>query len=192
MPYIPPPDLASLSLGEIAELVSARKLPPVDQWSPQATSDSFMRIDAGGRWFHKGGEIHRPAMIRAFSSLLRCDDDGQHWLVTPYEKQSIIVDDAPFIAVELRNEGDGDARHLVLRLNSDDLIVLGPDHPMIMRAQVTGQNEPPLPYVKVRGNLWAKLSRPVYYELAEMALGENEDNPGVWSGGEYFSLDGAF
>ncbi len=191
MPYTPPPELAALSIAEIADLAAQRKLPPVEQWQPEKSCDSLMRITADGRWFHDGGEITRPAMIRAFSSLLRCDDDGQHWLVTPYEKQSIMVEDAPFIAAELRSEGEGSARQLALRLNSDDLVILDKDHPLVMRAQTTSASEPPLPYLKVRGNLWAKLSRPVYYELAALALSENEDSPSLWSGGEYFSLDGA-
>jgi uncharacterized protein len=191
MPYIRPPELASLSLAEIAYLVAQRKLPPVSEWQPEVSSDSFMRIAADGRWYHKGGEITRPAMIRAFSSLLICDDDGQHWLVTPYEKQSIEVEDAPLVAVELRTEGEGAARQLALRLNSDDLVILDRNHPLVMRQQAEASNEPALPYIIVRGNLWAKLARPVYYELAELALAENEDSPGLWSSGEYFSLDGA-
>ena len=191
MPYTPPPELASLSLAEIAELAAQRKLPPVDEWEPEAVSDSFMVITADGKWFHKGGQIKRPAMVRAFSSLLRCDDDGQHWLVTPYEKQSIKVEDAPFLAVELRSEGEGDARQLALRLNTDDLVILDADHPLVIRPQADDTDEPPLPYVNVRGNLWAKLARPVYYELADLALSENSDGPGLWSGGNYFSLDGA-
>jgi uncharacterized protein len=191
MPYIPPPELASLTLAEIANLVAARKLPPVSEWQPETSSDSFMHITADGRWYHKDGEITRPAMIRAFSSLLTCDDDGQHWLVTPHEKQSIKIEDAPFLAVELRSEGEGTARQLALRLNSDDLVILDREHPLVMRPQASAANEPPLPYVNVRDNLWAKLSRPVYYELAEMALSENEGSPGLWSGGNYFSLDGA-
>ncbi|NJM51264.1 MAG: DUF1285 domain-containing protein [Sphingomonadales bacterium] len=186
MPYTPPPDLASLSLTEIAELTAQRKLPPVEEWEPETQSDSFMRITADGRWYHKGGEIKRPAMVRAFSSLLRCDDDGRHWLVTPFEKQAIEVDDAPFIAVEVKTEGKGDARHLVLRLNSDDLVMLDGDHPLVMRDQADGSAA--LPYVNVRGNLWAKLARPVYYELAEMALAENSGSPGLWSSGSYFDM----
>ena len=83
MPYEPAPDLASLSLAEIAELNAARKLPPVEQWNPAQTRDSLMVIKADGRWFHDGGEIRRPAMIRAFAGLLRRDEQGQHWLVTP-------------------------------------------------------------------------------------------------------------
>jgi uncharacterized protein len=182
MPYTPPPELASLSLTQIAELISDRKLPPVTDWNPDKVGDSEMQIMADGRWFHQGGEIKRPAMVRAFSSLLRCDEDGHHWLVTPQEKLSIKVDDAPFIAVELRTESEGDARQLALRLNTDDLVVLDRDHPLVMREG----SDPPLPYVLVRGRLWAKLSRPVYYEMAELALAENAGSPGLWSAEQYF------
>ena len=109
MPYEPPPELAGLNLTQIAELIAVRKLPPVGNWHPEHSGDSEMRIAADGRWFHQGGEIKRAAMVRAFSSLLRRDDIG-YWLVTPQEKLSIIVDDAPFIAVELRSEGTGESR----------------------------------------------------------------------------------
>ncbi|MFN5779379.1 MAG: DUF1285 domain-containing protein, partial [Novosphingobium sp.] len=83
MPYEPLPDLATLSLVEIAALNAQRKLPPVAQWNPQASGDSLMTIRADGRWFHDGGEIRRPAMIRAFAGLLRREGDGRYWLVTP-------------------------------------------------------------------------------------------------------------
>ena len=104
MPYQPPPELAALSLAEIAALAAARKLPPVEQWHPEARSDSLMTIKADGRWFHDGGEIKRPAMVRAFASLLRRDADGQHWLVTPHEMQSIAVEDAAFIATDVARQ----------------------------------------------------------------------------------------
>lgn len=184
MPY-EAPDLSKLSLGEIAELAAQRKLPPVKDWKPEASSDSLMQITADGRWFHDGGEITRPAMIRAFSTLLRRDDDGSHWLITPYEKQSIIVEDAPFVAVELRSEGDGKDRTLAFRLNTDDLIVAGADHAIELRGPDV------LPYLHVRDGLWAKLARPVYYELAELALAENPDAPSLWSNGVEFAIGSA-
>jgi uncharacterized protein len=183
MPYQPPPELSTLSLSQIADLVAARKLPPVDQWTPDINGDSEMRIAADGRWFHQGGEIKRAAMVRAFSSLLR-HDDGQNFLVTPHEKLSIIIDDAAFIAVELRSEGEGKIRQLALRLNTDDLLILDAFHPIEMRPNA----EQLLPYALVRKGLWAKLSRPVYYEMAEIALSENPDNPGFWSAGQYFQF----
>lgn len=179
MPY-EAPDLAKLSLSDIAELVAARKLPPVENWEPANTGDSEMRIGSDGKWFHQDGEITRPAMIRAFSSLLRRDTDGQHWLVTPQQKLSIIVDDAPFMAVELQSEGDGQDRSLAFRLNSDDLVFADAKHPIEMRDSLI--------YLQVRGGMWAKLARPVYYELANLALAENPKTPCIWSKGAQFFL----
>jgi uncharacterized protein len=172
MPY-DAPDLSRLSLAEIAELVAARKLPPVDSWQPEHSGNSEMRIAADGKWYHQGGEITRPAMIRAFSSLLRREPDGSYALVTPQQKLSIEVEDAPFIAVELQSEGNGATRTLAFRLNSDDLVVAGPEHGLEWRGE--------LPYLHVRSGLWAKMARPVYYELAELALAENPDAPSLWS-----------
>ena len=100
MPYEPPPYLAELTLAEIAEQVAQRKLPPVEGWAPEKIGDSDMRIAADGTWFHDGGEIKRQAMVRAFSGLLTRDEAGQHWLVSPFEKLSIEVDDAAFIATD--------------------------------------------------------------------------------------------
>lgn len=179
MPY-EAPDLAKLNLSDIAELVANRKLPPVESWEPAETGDSEMRIASDGKWFHQGGEITRPAMIRAFSSLMRRDSDGQHWLVTPQQKLSIIVDDAPFIAAELQSEGEGRARSLAFRLNTDDLVFADAEHPIEVRNG--------LPYLHVRGGMWAKLARPVYYELANLALAENADAPSIWSKGSQFPL----
>jgi uncharacterized protein len=179
MPY-DAPDLARLSLSEIAELVAARKLPPVAEWQPLNSGTSEMRIAADGKWYHQGGEITRPAMIRAFSSLLRCEADGSHWLVTPQQKLSIKVEDAPFTAVELQNEGSGPDRKLAFRLNSDDLVIAGPGHEIALRGD--------LPYLHVRDGLWAKVARAVYYELAELALTENPDAPVIWSNGTMFEI----
>ena len=151
MPYEPPPDLAALSLEQIAELAAARKLPPVDQWHPSTSSDSLMQITADGRWFHDGGEIKRAAMIRAFASLLWRDAQGQHWLVTPHERQSIAVEDAAFIAVDVVQQGGT----LTFRLNTDDTMVAGPDHPLIAR----GTAELPAIYLAVRHGTEARLNR---------------------------------
>ena len=176
MPYEPPPELAALTLAQIAELAAARKLPPVDQWEPQASSDSLMRIAPDGRWFHNGGEIKRAAMIRAFASLLRRDADGQHWLVTPHEKQSIAVDDAAFIAVDVVRQGDA----LVFRLNTDDDVVAGPDHPLIAR----GSADLPAIYLAVRHGAEARLNRSTWLQLVELA----GDDMTVESQGMTFAL----
>ena len=166
MPYQPPPDLAALSLEQIADLVAARKLPPVDQWHPETRSDSLMQITADGRWFHDAkfpgdGEIKRAAMIRAFASLLWRDALGQHWLVTPHEKQSIAVEDAAFIAVDVVQQ----ARALVFRLNTDDTVVAGPDHPLIARCTA----ELPAIYLAVRHGTEARLNRSTWLQLVELA-----------------------
>jgi uncharacterized protein len=184
MPYDPPPDLATLSLSQVAELIAQRKLPPVADWKPENTGDSEMQITSDGRWFHQGGEITRPAMVRAFSSLLRLDADGTYYLVTPHEKLTILVEDAPFIAVEMHCDGEGESESVALRLNTDDLVVIGPKHPLEMRDHVGTS----LPYVMVRAGLWAKLSRPVYYEMAELALAESTEKPGFWSDGAFFAF----
>ncbi len=182
MPY-DAPDLSKLSLADIADLVAARKLPPVESWVPAHSGASEMRIAADGKWYHQGGEITRPAMIRAFSSLLRREDDGSYSLVTPQQKLSIEVEDAPFVAVELQSEGEGESRSLAFRLNSDDLVVAGPGHAIEARNGLI--------YLHVRNGLWARLARPVYYELAEIALADNADAPCVWSNGERFVIGSA-
>lgn len=162
MPYEPPPELAALSLAEIADLVASRRLPPVDQWTPAHSGDSEMRICADGRWLHQGGPITRPAMVRAFSSLLMRDGQGRHWLITPHEKLSIAVDDAAFIAIDVKQEGDG----LAFRLNTDDLVIAGPDHPIIAR----GDADVPALYLGLRHGLEARLNRSTYGQIVEIAL----------------------
>ena len=176
MPYEPPPELAALSLAEIAALAAARKLPPVEQWHPAARSDSLMTIKADGRWFHDGGEIKRPAMIRAFASLLRRDDMGQHWLVTPHEMQSITVGDAAFIAVDVARQ-DG---ALTFKLNTDDVVVAGPDHPLSARGTV----ELPAIYLAVRNGCEARVNRSTWLQLVALA----DVDFGVTSQGARFSL----
>lgn len=162
MPYEPPPDLGTLSLAEIAALVAERRLPPVGQWNPEKTGDSEMRIAADGRWYHQGGEITRAAMVRAFATLLSRDAEGQHWLVTPHEKLAIAVDDAAFIAVDVKQEHGA----LAFRLNTDDLVVAGPEHPI----RAAGDPDTPALYLAVRHGTEARLNRSTYAQLAEIAL----------------------
>ena len=179
MPYQPPPDLAGLNLSEIAAQVAARKLPPVEQWTPERIGDSRMRIAADGSWFHDGSPITRPAMVRAFSGLLVRDADGQHWLMSPFEKLHIEVEDAAFVAVDMA-ERDG---ALAFRLNTDELVVAGPDHPLTAR----GDAETPALYLGVRRGTEARLNRSTYAQLVEHALAKGDDWT-VTSEGETFSL----
>ena len=121
-----------------------------------------MRIGADGSWLHEGRPITRPAMVRAFASLLTRDGDGQHWLVTPECRQSVEVEDAAFVAVELRAEGDA----LAFRLNTDELVIAGPGHPL----RATGDPEVPAIYLAVRRGCEARLNRSTYLQLVEHAL----------------------
>jgi len=162
MPYEPPPELAALSLADIADLVARRKLPPVDQWHPASTGDSLMRIGRDGKWWHDGGEITRAAMVRAFASLLVREDSGQHWLVTPHEKLSIEVEDAAFIAVDVKREADA----LAFRLNTDDFVIADAEHPI----RAAGDPETPAIYLSVRNGTEARLNRSTYAQVVEMAL----------------------
>lgn len=180
MAYEIPPDLAGMSLLEIAEAVSARKLPPVDSWKPESTSDSNMRIEADGTWCHDGSPITRPAMVRAFASLLWRDPaDGQHYLVTPHYRQTIEVEDAAFIATDLVTQDDT----LAFRLNTDELVVAGPDNPL--RAE--GDPDVPAIYLAVRHGCEARVDRSTWLQLAEHALKQGE-SMAVSSQGETFLL----
>jgi len=184
MPYEPPPYLAELTLAQIAEQVAQRKLPPVAGWAPTQIGESHMRIAADGKWYHEGGLIRRDAMVRAFSGLLMRDEAGQHWLVTPFEKLRIEVEDAPFIAVDCVHP-DGE---IAFRLNTDDLVVAGPDNAL----RIAGDPETPAIYLHVRGGLEARLNRSTYGQLADIALEMSGDDLDsgltVTSQGATFSL----
>jgi hypothetical protein len=179
----PPSELAGLSLAEIAQAVAERRLPPVEHWDPPHCGDSAMRIARDGTWYHEGAPIRRPAMVRLFASLLRREQDGRYVLVTPVEKLDIAVEDVPFVAVEARSEGQARTRRIAFRLNTDEPVVAGPEHKLHL---VEGR-----PYLTVRAGLEAAIARPVYYELAELALEEGATPPGLWSDGVFFSLESA-
>jgi hypothetical protein len=181
----PPIELKGISLSELQSLIDKRRLPPVDKWNPPLCGHSGMRIARDGTWYHEGRPIGRPAMVRLFSTILRRESDGSHVLVTPVEKLGIDVDCTAFRAVEMRTEGAGRDRSLALRLDSGDAVIVGKDHPLRPAAEGAG------PRVLVRHGLEAELSRPVYYEIAEIALAEGADPPGVWSDGCFFPLEEA-
>ena len=186
----PPIDLQGVDLAELQKLIDERRLPPVDRWNPERCGHSGMRIARDGTWYHDGEPIRRPAMVRLFSTVLRREPDGRHMLVTPVEKLEIDVEATAFRAVEMESEGEREQRRIALRLDSGDALILGPDHPLRLVADEHG----PSPRVAVRHGLEAELARPVYYELAEIALTEAQSNPkswppGVWSDGAFFPLD---
>jgi hypothetical protein len=184
---VPPPDLTGLSLAEIVRMAEERKLPPVDKWNPTHCGHSGMRIARDGTWFHEGSPIGRAPMVRLFSTILRREPDGRFVLVTPVEKLDIEVEDAPFVAVEVKSEGEGEQRSLAFRLNTGDVVVAAAGHPL----RVESREDGPHPYVEVRPGLDASVARPVYYELAELALAESSEPLGLWSAGAFFPLGAA-
>ena len=150
-----------------------RGLPPVERWNPPFCGHIDMRIAADGTWFYFGSPIGRPALVRLFSSVLRRDGDD-YVLVTPVEKLGITVDDAPFQAVEMAVDGEGEGRSLAFRTQVDDVVSAGPDHAIrFERADKGGLK----PYIHVRRDLWARVTRAVTYDL--LALGEVREVDGV-------------
>ena len=168
----------------IAQAASGKRSPPIHLWNPPFCGDIDMRIARDGTWFYGGTPIGRPALVRLFASVLRRDDD-RYVLVTPVEKVGITVEDAPFLAVELQGGGETPIR---LRTNVDDWVTLGRDHPLRFDP---GPAQALKPYVRVRGELWALVARPVFYEL--VAAGEtrsvgDKDIFGIPSGDAFFPM----
>ncbi|HMN38985.1 MAG TPA: DUF1285 domain-containing protein [Hyphomicrobium sp.] len=160
---------------------------PVETWNPPYCGDIGIAIKEDGTWMFKGSAIGRPALVKLFASILRKDEDGRTYLVTPVEKVDCEVADAPFLAVEMAVTGEGRGQALTFRTNVDDVVAAGPDHPMRFAIQkVTGGLKP---YVHVRGRLEALLTRALYADLVELAV-EHEGRDGIWSGGLFWPFDG--
>jgi hypothetical protein len=168
---------ASLDCGK-------RTLPPVEQWNPPFCGDIDMRIGADGTWYYQKTPIGRPALVRLFASILKREGE-RYFLVTPVEKVGLIVDDAPFLAVELKVEHAPGPR-LGFRTNVEDWVVAGPGHALRFEPEAaTGGLKP---YLHVRRDLWAKVTRALFYDL--VALGEERDINGKAMFG--VASDGAF
>lgn len=154
---------------------------------PDLCGDLAMRIDRNGTWYYRGSPIGRLALVKLFSTVLRRDADGVHWLTTPVENGRIDVEDAPFIAVEMMAEGSGNGQVIRFRTNVDDVVTLDGDHGLRIAESEAGE---PRPYIHVRKGLEARISRPVFYHLIE----RGEPDPGhaghfgVWSSGQFFAL----
>ena len=175
-----PPPTAGLAGVIAAAEGSERALPPVHLWNPAHCGEIDIRIRRDGVWEHEGRPIGRERLVRLFSTVLRLDPDGFH-LVTPAEKLRIRVDDAPFVAVRVDRVGE-DLRFLT---NVGDVVEAGPEHALRVAADsATGET---IPYLHVRRGLEARLARPVFYELVEMAQTRGGEL-GVSSGGTWFPL----
>jgi hypothetical protein len=160
-----------------------RGLPPVERWNPPYCGEIDMRIATDGTWRYNGSPIDRPALVRLFSTVLRKDAD-RYVLVTPVECVGITVEDAPFLAVEMACEGEGEARRVVFRTNVDDLDEVGPDHPLRFGEDSTGGLKP---YLRVRGDLWARVTRALAYDLVELGEVQGETF-GIAAGGAFFPI----
>jgi hypothetical protein len=163
---------------------SGEGLPPVHLWHPPHCGDIGLKIARDGTWSYQGSPITRPALVRLFSTILRRDPDG-HVLVTPVEKVAVEVEDAPFLAVSMAVEGET----LVFTTNVGDEVRAGADHPLRFE---TGPADGVKPYVRVRGDLWALVTRALVYDLAELAQTRDVDGrlqTGVSSQGQFFVMD---
>lgn len=176
------------SIGAAAGEAARRGPPPVHLWNPPFCGDLDIRISADGTWHYLKTPIGRPALVKLFASVLKREGD-RYFLVTPVEKVGIVVDDAPFLAVELAIEGEPPARRLRFRTNVDDWVTCGPGHGLRFEPEPdTGGLKP---YLHVRRDLWAKVTRALFYDLVE--LGEERDMNGVRmfgvaSGGEFYPM----
>lgn len=174
-----------MSFAELQKHIDQSRLPPVETWNPDRCGHSDMRIARDGTWFHQELPIRRPEMVRLFSTILRREEDGRHVLVTPAERLDVDVESTAFRAIEMRLEGTGQGQRIAFRLDSGDAVIAGPDHPLY----AAQSNSSFSPRLLVRHGLEAELARPVYYELAELALLNGEEGLGVWSDGAFFRLE---
>lgn len=171
-------------LEELLKQADPKGPAPVERWNPPYCGDIGLAISRDGQWHYQGSAIARPAMVKLFARVLRRDEDGRFYLVTPVEKVDVSVADAPFLAVEMQAEGTGRAQSLLFRTNVDDVVRCGPDHPLRF---VTGDPQGFKPYLHVRGRLEALVTRALVYDLVDLAS-EYEGCPGLWSGGAFFPL----
>jgi hypothetical protein len=162
---------------------SGKGLPPVDQWNPAYCGEAGFEILRDGTWKHEGTRITRESLVKLFASILRKDEDGLTYLVTPVEKIRVDVEDAPFVAIRIDRHGEGEAQTILVTTNVGDVVSVGSEHPL----RVTQVGDEPRPYVLVRGRLEARILRAPFYELVEWA--ERRDGKlGVWSGGMWWEL----
>ena len=164
-----------------------RKLPPVHLWNPDYCGEIDMRIARDGVWFYNGSPIGRLPLVQLFSTILRKDPE-RYVLVTPVERVGIVVEDAPFLAVEMRRSEGPEGQVLAFRTNVEDWVEAGPDHPMRFEP---GDSEGLKPYVHIRADLWALVKRALFYDLVEageMREVEGERMFGVVSRGAFFAM----
>lgn len=164
-------------------------LPPIEKWNPDLSGDIDIHIGRDGTWHHEGEPIQREAIGKLFSTILRREEDGHYYLVTPVEKWRIQVEDTPLLAHTLEREGEGERQLLAVTTNVGEKLLLGPDHPLEVGQYDDGS---PRPVIRVRRGLEARLVTTAYYEMADLLVereqSEGQSSLGIWSGGEYFPV----
>lgn len=166
-------------------------LPPVDQWHPARVGEIDIRIARDGTWYHEGEPIRRKELVRLFSTILRRDEDGHSYLVTPAERLRIEVEDAHFLVTDVEVAGEGDQRRFCFTTQVGDQVLAGPDHPLWVEESATGE---PSPYLAIRGRLHGRLTRALFYRLIEMTeerMVDGKPQLGITSSGIFFSLGSA-
>src|SRR6185436_14869301 len=179
---------AANPLRGLKEASAGKGLPPVHLWNPPFCGDIDMRIAQDGTWFYMNSPIGRKPLFKLFASVLRHDEDGKYYLVTPVEKCGIRVDDAPFVAIRMSVEGKGRDQSITLETNTDDIVTIDAEHPM--RVAVEEGTDGLKPYVLVRGRLEALVVRALFYDLVALGVVEGEWF-GVWSGGRFWPMQRA-
>lgn len=175
-------------LGELAS-IKDMDLPPLHQWDPPLSGDIDIEINRHGIWFHQGTAITRQRLVRLFSTILRREDDGCYYLVTPVEKWRLQVEDVPFQCVLVDNEGQGEKQVLTFTTNVADKVVLDAEHPL--RFDIDADTQQPSPYLLVRDGLEALLARSVYYQVIDLAVAREvagETWLGIWSRGLFSTI----
>lgn len=186
----PPAQSLLMHLPE-SVLSAAREPAPVHLWHPAFSGELDMHIARDGTWYYEGGPVTRLALVQLFSGILRLEEDGRYYLVTPVEKWGIRVDDVPFVAVRLEFEGAGEQQRLRFFTSLEHEVVADAAHPISV--SVDPESGEPSPYVLLRDNLRALIHRNVFYELVERATEHQVDGQarlGVWSDGNFFPIDG--
>jgi uncharacterized protein len=180
---------ASNPLQGLKDVVrGAKGHPPVHLWNPPFCGDIDMRIARDGTWFYMNSPIGRKPLFTLFASVLRHDEDGKYYLVTPVEKCGIIVDDAPFVAIRMKVEGKAHDQIIHFETNVDDEVVVDAAHPL--RFETEAGTDGLKPYVLMRARLEALVSRALFYDL--VAIGSvHEGWFGVWSSGVFFPMQRA-
>ena len=174
-------------LDDIKNNSFQQDLPPVDEWHPAHCGDSEICIRRDGTWTHKGDPFKREKLVKMFSRIIRLDNDGEYYLVTPVEKMLLAVEDVPFLVVGFESVLSDGVQKIVFETSLGDQVVVDANHPITVKTL----NDEPAPYVVIRKNLKARIARSVFYQLIDVAVPEQHGAENVLyleSCGERFEL----